>query len=147
MILQADMAAYLVALFIVTLIVAVIVFFVGVLITKWWAGRKGWDTDLKPALILNLFWLVINIALGWLFFGIIALVINILVGGFIASKLYKKEMGESIVFCLIVLIIIFIIWIIIFLILFVILIAVIAAAGAAGASGASGGGGGTFFGG
>lgn len=130
MILQADMAGLIVAIFIVAIIVAIIVFFVGVFITKWWAGKKGWDTDLKPAILLNLFWLVINIALGWLFYGIIALIINIVVGGFIASKLYKKEMGESIIFCLVVLIIIFIIWIVITLILTVIIVAAIIGTGA-----------------
>ncbi|MBD3338962.1 MAG: hypothetical protein GF353_07630 [Candidatus Lokiarchaeota archaeon] len=104
--------------------------------TKWWAGKKGWSTDLKPALILNLFWLVINILLGGFFFGIIALIINIIVGGFLASKLYNKEFGESIVFVIVVLIILFIIWIIIFIIISaIVIVAILGSAGAAGAAG------------
>jgi hypothetical protein len=131
MILQADATGLIAVMFIAAVIVAIIVFFIGVFITKWWAGRKGWDDSLKPALILNLFWLVINIALGWLLYGIIALIINIIVGGLIAAKLYKKENGESIIFCLVVLIIIFIFWIIITIIIVAILVVVMIGAGAA----------------
>ncbi|MFX0073571.1 MAG: hypothetical protein ACFFAO_21040 [Candidatus Hermodarchaeota archaeon] len=130
MILQADMAALIGALIIVAIIVAIIVFFIGVFITKWWAGKKGWSTELKPAILLNLFWLIVNICLGWLAYGIVALIINIIVGGIIAAKLYDKETGESIIFCLVVLIIIFIFWIIITLILVAIIVAAIIGTGA-----------------
>jgi hypothetical protein len=125
MILQVDMVTLLFWAFIIAIIAGIIIFIIGVLVTRWWAGRKDWSIEWKPALILNLFWLVINIALGWLWWGIIALIVNIILGGWIASKLYEKEFKESIIFVLVVIIILFIIWIILVLILTVVIVVTI----------------------
>lgn len=123
MILQVvDMATLYLWAFVIAIIASIIIFIIGVIVTKWWAGRKDWSTEWKPALILNLFWLVINIALGWLLWGIIALIINIIVGGWIATKLYEKELKESIIFVIVIIIILFIIWIILVLILTVVIV-------------------------
>jgi hypothetical protein len=122
MILQVDVATLYLWAFIIAIIASIILFIIGVIVTRWWAGRKEWSKELKSALLLNLFWLVINIALGWLWWGIIALIINIIVGGWLASKLYEKELKESIIFVIVVIIILFIIWIILVLILTVVIV-------------------------
>ena len=141
MILQgADYYAWMILL---GIIIWIIIFFVGVIVTKWRAGKKGWDDSWKPAIILNLFWLIVGIICGFipLVGFIIALIIDLFVGAFVASKLYKKEYGESLVFVIIVWIFLIIIWIILTVILIVIVLAVVIGSGAAGgASGASGGG-------
>jgi len=122
MILQVDMASIYLWAFIIAIIAGIILFIIGVIVTRWWAGRKEWSKDWRNALLLNLFWLVINIALGWFWWGIIALIINIIVGGWIASKLYEKELKESLIFVLVVIIILFVIWIILVLILTIVIV-------------------------
>ena len=117
MILQVDMATFFLWSIIIAIIASIIIFIIGVIVTRWWAGRKDWSKEWKPALILNLFWLVINIALGWLWWGIIALIVNIILGGWIATKLYEKELKESIIFVIVIIIILFVIFIILVLIL------------------------------
>ncbi|TFG23646.1 MAG: hypothetical protein EU529_06810 [Promethearchaeota archaeon] len=128
MILQAGMSTLMLWTFIVGIIVSIIVFIIGVLITRWWAGKKGWSEELKTALILNIFWLVINIVLGWLLWGIIALIINIVVGGWLAAKLYEKELKDGIIFVIVVLIILFVIFIILVIILSIIIVAAVVGA-------------------
>ncbi|TFG07099.1 MAG: hypothetical protein EU539_05940 [Promethearchaeota archaeon] len=105
------------AMAIASVISAFIVFIPGLLITLLWAKKKDWEGGIKPALILNVVWLIVNVIIGWFSFLVIALVINIIIGGFLASKLYDKELGESFSFCLVVFIIIFVIWIILVLII------------------------------
>lgn len=129
------------------IIIWIIIFFVGVFVTKWRAGKKGWNDELKPAILLNLFWLIVGILCSFipLVGFIIALIIDLFVGAIVAAKLYDKEYGESLVFIIIVWIFLIIIYIILFVILVVIVLAVVIGAGAA--AGASPGGSGTAFGG
>ena len=109
------------------IIIWIIIFFVGVVVTRWRARKKGWNEELKPALLLNLFWLIVGIICGFipLVGFVISLVINLFVGAWVASKLYEKEYGESLVFIIIVWIFLIIIWVILFVIIIVIIVAII----------------------
>ena len=68
---------------------------------------KNLDNTYRPALILNLFWLGVNITIYTIFnffpYGIylaflISLGINIFVGSYLASVLYKEEYKDSLAF-------------------------------------------------
>lgn len=130
MILQLE--ALVVTAIITLLLLGVIMFLIGVALTKWLAGSKGWNDSFKTALIINLLWFVLNLLIGLIFSfalptqtliaQIITLIINIILGAVIVSKIYEKEFGESLVFVLIIQIILFIIGIIVGLILAAILV-------------------------
>ena len=127
-----------------SILIWIILFIVGILVTKWRARKKGWNEEWKPAIILNLFWLVVGIVCVFIPYGfIVSLIICLFVGAIVASKLYEKEYGESLVFIIIVWIFLIIIYIILIVILLVIVVAVIIGAGAAGGAGGSSNGGST----
>ena len=110
------------SMMIINPIVAIILFVIGVVITKKLAEKKEWDDSWNTLILLNLFWLIVTLAIGWIFYGLIALVINIVVGAFFASKLYEKEIKASLIFVVIIMVIIYIIswllWIIILTIIY-----------------------------
>ena len=119
MLLQLSPVGELVLALIIVGIVALLVFFIGVFVTKWYAKKKGWEASLKTALVVNAIWtllffvigLVSNVVFGE--FGmtasIIILVVNSLVGAVIVSKFYNKEFTESFLFTLVVQVILFLI--------------------------------------
>ena len=109
--------------------VSVIMFFIGILITKWRAAMKNLDNTYRPALILNLFWLGVNITIYTIFsffpYGIylaflISIGINIFLGSYLASSLYKKEYKDSLAFVSVILFFLFFIGLIVGLIVMVI---------------------------
>jgi len=110
--------------------VSVIIFVIGILITKWRAAMKNLDNTYRPALILNLFWLGVNITIYTIFnffpYGIyiaflISLGINIFLGSYLASHLYKKEYKDSLAFASVILFFLFLIGLIVGLIVMVII--------------------------
>ena len=111
-------ASYLTFVVVSTIVITLVVFAIGVIITRWMAKKKEWDEAWKPALILNIFWAVVQFILYGIaafipygvYYGIVfSLLINILVGAFVATRLYEKEYREALIFVLIVQIILFII--------------------------------------
>jgi cbb3-type cytochrome oxidase subunit 3 len=139
MILQG--AEYIAAMLLISIVIWIIIFLVGVVVTKWRARKKGWNAEWKPAILLNLFWLVVGIVCNFipLVGFILAIIINLFVGAYVAAKLYDKEYGKSLVFVIIVWIFLIIIWIILTIILVVIILAVVLGTGAAGGASSNGG--------
>ena len=120
---------YLTALFAI-LVVTVIIFILGIIITRWWAIKEDWNDTYKLATRLNLFWLISNLVLfialipvvyGLLIAALTSFLINIIVGALVTSKLYEKNFKESLIFVLFIIIILFIMRFIIYLITIVIL--------------------------
>lgn len=99
------------------IIIIVINFLIGVVVTRWWASKKEWDDPLKTALIINGIWFIIglifNIALSFVLTAyitsIIVIIIDILLGAVVVSKFYKKKFGKSLIFVIVIQIILFII--------------------------------------
>ena len=120
---------YLTALFAI-LVVTVIIFILGIIITRWWAIKEDWNDTYKLATRLNLFWLISNLVLfialipvvyGILIAALTSFLINIIVGALVTSKLYEKNFKESLILVLFIIIILFIMWFIVYLITIVIL--------------------------
>lgn len=89
------------------IISSIILFIVGIYITRWLSSKKGFDTSLRKTFIINLIWFIINLPFGIFFvnlFGNILLndllivVIDIFVGSVIVTKLYNKEFKQSLNF-------------------------------------------------
>jgi hypothetical protein len=119
---------------IVVIILAVLMFLIGIKVMQWIAKKKEWDPTFKPALLVNLFLLLIDIPLGILFtfllgdniaVDLLRLVIDIIIGTLLVMKFYKKQFGESLVFMIVVQVILFVIALVIGFILVIILMAVI----------------------
>ena len=107
------------------LVVAFIIFVLGIIITKWWAIKENWNGSYKPSIRLNLFWLISNLVLfiplipvtyGLFIAALITFLINIIIGAFVSSKFYEKTYKESLIFVLFLIIVLFIMWIILYLI-------------------------------
>jgi len=107
------------------LVVELVIFVIGIIITRWWAIKEGWNDTYNPSIRLNLFWLACNLVffiiliqvIYGLFIAIlISYLINIIIGGLITAKLYEKKFKESLIFVLFIVLILFIIWFIVFLI-------------------------------
>lgn len=119
MLLQLSATGEFVLALIIVSLVTLLVFFIGVFVTKWYAKKKGWEESLKTALVVNAIWTVLFFVIGLIsnvVFGefgmtasIIILVVNSLVGAVIISKFYNKEFKESFMFTLVVQIILFLI--------------------------------------
>ncbi|MHA1466705.1 MAG: hypothetical protein ACTSP6_01335 [Promethearchaeota archaeon] len=119
MLLQLSPTGEIVLALIIMSIIALLVFLIGVFVTKWYAKKKGWEASLKTAVVVNLVWTILFFLIGLIFniffgeFGLTAsiaiLVINSLVGAVIVSKFYDKEFGESFMFTLVVQVILFLI--------------------------------------
>ncbi|MBD3352963.1 MAG: hypothetical protein GF364_15885 [Candidatus Lokiarchaeota archaeon] len=94
---------------VIKIVTEIIAFLIGTLIIKWYAGRKGWDKSFGKAAIVNLFWVIIDLVLVFVFPNLLLnLILNILIGAIVVSKVYNKDFGESIIFVIIVYIIIFV---------------------------------------
>ncbi|MFX1481449.1 MAG: hypothetical protein ACFFCI_25500 [Promethearchaeota archaeon] len=100
------------------LLVSIIVFTIGILITRWRAIFKNWNDSFKKAGILNLLWLIVNVFFYSIFNFIqngiflalvISLLINLFIGSLLALYLYNKDYKESVVFILVILLYLFII--------------------------------------
>ena len=53
--------------FITILVVAFIIFVLGIIITRWWAIKEKWNDAYKPSIRLNSLWLISNLILFILF--------------------------------------------------------------------------------
>ena len=115
--------------FITILVVAFIIFVLGVIITRWWAIKENWNDTFKPSIRLNSLWLIINLMVFILFIpiryglfiaAITSFLVNLLIGAFITSKFYEKNFKESLNFVFFIVIMLFIIWFILYLIIIVI---------------------------
>ena len=109
---------YLAFVIISTVIITLVMFLIGILITRWRAKKKEWNYNWKPAILLNLFWAIIQLIFYGIFafvpFGVyygivITLLINIFIGAYVATKLYEQDYKDALVFVLIIQIILFII--------------------------------------
>ena len=49
------------ALLLIAILVSIIKFILGTLITRWWAIKYGWDNSYKSSITLNSFWLIIDL--------------------------------------------------------------------------------------
>ena len=88
-------------------LVSIVMFMIGILITRWWAIIKNWNNSFKKAGILNLLWLIVNVVIysifNFILYGIfLALVISLLIhlffGSLLVVYLYDKGYKESLVF-------------------------------------------------
>lgn len=127
------MIALLIALLTI-LVSTVIIFILGIIITRWWAIKEGWNDTYKLATRLNLFWLICNLIVfialipvvyGEFIAALISFIVNLIVGAIITSKIYEKNFKESLAFVLFIVIILMIIWFIVYLIITVILVIII----------------------
>lgn len=99
------------------IVILIVKFIIGVYIMRWYAKKKSkhytkvWDTSLKIALIINLIWLIINIPVNIIFnfllveniiVDLINTGINILTGTVAVMLIYKKEIGESFLFVVVI---------------------------------------------
>ncbi len=111
--------------FITILVVAFIIFVLGIIITRWWAIKENWNDTYKPSIRLNSLWLISNLLLFILFIPMIyglfigaltSFLVNISIGAFFTSKFYGKKVKESLIFVFFIVIMLFIIWFILYLI-------------------------------
>ena len=117
-------------LLLTVILVSFIKFILGTLITRWWAIKYGWDNSYKSSINLNLCWLIIDLlfsitsifVVNSFFIAVIcALIINILIGTLITSKIYEQKYKKSLIFISFILIVLLLFYFIVYLILIVIL--------------------------
>lgn len=113
-----------------TLIVALIIFLFGVVITRWWAIKEGWNESYNSSISLNSFWLIINLSISIILMSvpygifiatICEFIINLFIGALITSKIYKKNYKKSFIFIFFLLIALLIFYFIVYLIVIIIL--------------------------
>lgn len=101
-----------------TIVISFILFAVGTYALQRYAKSKKWDESYKLALKINILWLISSLLIGIpisMFAGdnvlidILRFGINMVVGIIMVKKLYKKPLGESAPFVLMLQIILFII--------------------------------------
>jgi hypothetical protein len=94
-----------------------ILFIVGTYVTQMYAKSKTWDDSFSLALKVNLMWLISSLIISIIisiFAGDTALIdiirfgVNMVIGIIVVMKLYKKTIGESVPFVLVIQIILFI---------------------------------------
>ncbi len=116
--------------FVLVIALAIVMFIIGIFVTRWYARKKEWSDSLLTAFIVNLIWLLTNIPVSMLvdflfganfLFGIVELVIAIIIGAIVVKIIYKKEFGESFVFVIVIQILLFLIAILIGVVLGIIL--------------------------
>jgi hypothetical protein len=131
---QLAAAAYQAGL-IMGIIISILMFIIGIFITRWYADKKGWDDSLKSAVILSVIWFLLDLGMDLLFNimglglvgDLIVLVISVFIGAIVAMKVYDKDFGESLVFVIVILILEFIVGFIIGFILGLVLASVLIA--------------------
>ncbi len=91
------------------IITSFIMFIIGIYVTRWISGKKGFDASLRKAVSINFLWLIINLPLSIFFiylFGdtllndLLVVVIDIAIGSVFVMKFYKKEFRRSLNFVL-----------------------------------------------
>ena len=116
--------------FILVIALAIIMFIIGIFVTRWYARKKDWSNSLLTAFIVNIIWLITNFISSTLvellfganfLFGIVELVIAIIIGAIVVKIIYKKEFGESFVFVIVIQILLFLIAILIGIVLGIII--------------------------
>ena len=94
-------------LLLMSLIIFLILFLIGIFFMEWYANNKEWDIPVKYIIRINLIWLVIEIILKLFFlilFGIsilselVIIVMNILIGSIIIVRVLGRKFEESLVF-------------------------------------------------
>ncbi len=104
--------------FILVLVLAIVMFIIGIFVTRWKARKNEWSDSLLTAFVVNLIWLLTNIPVSMLveflfganfLFGIVELVIAIIIGAIVVKIIYKKDFGESFVFVIVIQILLFLI--------------------------------------
>lgn len=116
-------------------IIFIITFDIGIFVTRRRAKKKEWNDSYKPAIIINVIWLIIDLILfipttiilienygNAPVLPIIPLIINIILGPLLVMKLYDKSFGKSVIFAIVLLIVIHIIWVVIMIVFMIILI-------------------------
>ncbi|MFW9865526.1 MAG: ABC transporter ATP-binding protein [Candidatus Thorarchaeota archaeon] len=119
-------------------ILSAIIFVIGMRIVKGYAKIKSWDTSIRKTLYPNLYWFAIGIFFGlffqyrWRFiiprweasiyrfgdiYDIFILIIGIIGGAFIISKVYKKKLIESFKFAIVIELLLFVVTLILGIIL------------------------------
>lgn len=100
------------------ILVSLVMFSIGILVTRWWTVFKNWNDSIKKAGILNLLWLIVNIVFysifnfvqnGIFLALVISLLIHLFLGSLLAVYLYDKGYKESLVFIATILLYLFII--------------------------------------
>ncbi|MFX1411845.1 MAG: amino acid ABC transporter permease [Promethearchaeota archaeon] len=107
--------------------ISIIIFPIGIFLLRWYAKKiymaptNVWDTSLKPAYIVSLILLLINVPISILinflfaenlFFYLMIqyynyILIDLFVGAIIVMRIYKKKFGESVQFVIVVQLILF----------------------------------------
>jgi len=96
---------------------SLILFIAGTIIMQTYANSKTWDSSYKLALEVNLIWLISSLSIGipisvlagdTVLIDILRFGVNMVVGVIVVMKLYKKTLGESIAFVLMIQIILYI---------------------------------------
>ena len=118
MLFQLDLLTSTIILVVIAVIgTSLILFAAGTMIMQMYASSKTWDDSYKLALKINLIWLISSLSIGIpviLLAGDTVLIdmlrfgINMVVGVILVLKLYKKTLGESIAFVLLIQIILYI---------------------------------------
>jgi len=94
-------------LLLMSLIIFLILFLIGIFFMEWYANNKEWEIPLKYIIRINLFWLVFEIILKLFFlilfginilFDLVIIVMNILIGSIIIVRVLGRKFEESLVF-------------------------------------------------
>ena len=94
-------------LLLMTIIIFLILFLIGIFFMEWYANNKEWDIPLKYIIRINLIWLVIEIILKWfllilfginILFDLVIIVMNILIGSIIIVRVLDRKFEESLFF-------------------------------------------------
>ncbi|MCJ7650152.1 MAG: hypothetical protein MUP85_16195, partial [Candidatus Lokiarchaeota archaeon] len=65
MLFQLD--AIIMSAIIIVIVIAIIMFFIGIKLMQWYAKKNEWDPSFKTAAIVNVVWFVLDLILGILF--------------------------------------------------------------------------------
>ncbi|MFX1477658.1 MAG: amino acid ABC transporter permease [Promethearchaeota archaeon] len=99
------------------IVIQIVLFIMGSYITRWYAKKKSkhyteeWDVSLKTAMFVNVIWLIINIPVSIIikllvfeniFIDLINVGLNIATGTITVKLIYKKKIGESFFFVVII---------------------------------------------
>ena len=114
----------------VYVLLAIIMFILGILLTSWRAKKFDYDTSIKPNLILNAFWALIIILLFFIlswnptFYAnlVFKFLVDLFIGALIVSLVYHESYSEALRFLIVLVIILLVLYIVIAVILVIIII-------------------------